>query len=196
MPLLRKAKAYIYNNYCYNVDVNGNNTRTCQDIRKNALENNKETQKISNGNIKSFNDIVVDYRDVPNATIVTERNTMVSVSNSCNSGTYDNFDTNSLVFYYDSLNNKSKVSNLIENSDLVKSYCINNWVVKFNETEFDIDDYELNYDDNSNKLLICVQKGIYEQNNNTYYAIRFIGKITLGEDILCLSDIYKILFYK
>ena len=29
----------------------------------NYLENNKETQKIFNGTIKSFNDIVVDYRD-------------------------------------------------------------------------------------------------------------------------------------
>ena len=97
---------------------------------------------------------------------------MVSVLNLCNSGTYYNFDTNSSVFYYDSTNNKSKVSNLIENPDLVKSYCINKAGVKFNETEFDIDDYELNYDDNSNQLLIGEQKGIYEQNNHTYYAVR------------------------
>lgn len=107
MLLLRKANTYIYNNYYYNVDVNGNNTRTCQDIRKNVffyseynyLENNKETQKISNGTIKSFNDTVVDYRDATTTTIVTERNAMVSVSNSCNSGIYDNFDTNSSVFF-------------------------------------------------------------------------------------------------
>ena len=160
----------------------------------NYLENNKETQKISNDTIKSFNNTVVDYRDAPTATIVTERNTMVSVSNSCNSGTYDNFDTNSSVFYYDAINNKSKVSNLIENPDLVKSYYINKSGVKFNEKEFDVDDYELNYDDNSNQLLIGVQKGIYEQNNNTYYAVRFIGKIKIGEDILSLSDIESISF--
>ena len=73
---------------------------------------------------------------------------MASVSNSCNSGTYDNFDTNSSVFYYDSINNKSKVSYFLENPDLVKSYCINKSGVKLNEKEFDIDDYELNYDDN------------------------------------------------
>ncbi len=75
----------------------------------NYLENNKETQKISNGTIKSLNDIIVDYRDAPTATI--ERNAMVSVSNSSNSGTYDNFDTNSSVFYYDSINNKSMIMN-------------------------------------------------------------------------------------
>ena len=86
---------------------------------------------------------------------------MVSVSNSCNIGTYDNFDTNSSVLYYDSINNKSKVSYFLENPDLVKSYCINKLDVKFHETEFGINDYELNYDDNSNQLLIGIQKGIY-----------------------------------
>jgi len=130
MPLLRQANIHMYNNYYYS----GN---TCQDLRANAFaysEYNyfedcknaqiiKVTDKYTGTVIKSYND-VHDNSTKTQATVVTERD--ASVTGACmpdGATNYNNFDTNTNLFYYDSVNKKSNVT-YMSSAELAKSDCV------------------------------------------------------------------------
>ncbi len=126
LPLLRQANAHIYNNYYYACSV-------CQDIRANAFvlsennyfENCGNPQKITTSTtytgtiIKSYNDTYINS-GTPQATKVDTRDQQLDGGN-CNGGAYNNFDTNTNLFYYDDVNKISKVDLMLKASD-VKSY--------------------------------------------------------------------------
>lgn len=131
LPLGRQANMHIYNNYYYNCG-------TAQDIRANAFvlseanyfEGCTNPQKVTvddtyqNTVIKSFGDYLTDCGD-SQATVVTNRT--ASLTGNCKpdgSSNYTNFDTNSTLFYYDSVNKKSNVS-LLTDAATAKTDCIN-----------------------------------------------------------------------
>lgn len=125
LPLGRQANMHIYNNYYYSCS-------TAQDIRANAFvlseynyfENSKNAQKVSkNGVIKSFNDYF-DSKSSSSAVKVSTRDK--KVTNSCypfgkDGISYQNFDTDSSIFYYDQTNKVSNVSELITLTSEVKT---------------------------------------------------------------------------
>ena len=131
MPLLRQSNVHMYNNYYYS----GNN---CQDIRANAFAyseynyfedcNNAQIIKVTDTYqgtiIKSFND-VHNNSTKTQATVVTQRD--ASLTGLCKpDGTttdYTNFDTNTLLFYYDAVNKKSNVTYMSSAED-AKQDCI------------------------------------------------------------------------
>jgi pectate lyase len=131
MPLLRQSNVHMYNNYYYS----GNN---CQDIRANAFAyseynyfedcNNAQIIKVTDTYqgtiIKSFND-VHNNSTKTQATVVTLRD--ASLTGLCKpDGTttdYTNFDTNTLLFYYDAVNKKSNVTYMSSAED-AKQDCI------------------------------------------------------------------------
>ena len=111
LPLGRNVNFHSYNNY-FDQCKNGS------DIRKNSYlfsENNyyNSTSKPfinSASAVKSFGDIFVGSPK-NGATIVTDRTEAVTIN--CkpdNKTNYANFDTNSELFYYDSVNQKTDVS--------------------------------------------------------------------------------------
>ncbi len=125
LPLGRQANMHFYNNYYYNCS-------TAQDIRANAFvlsEYNYFTgcsnpQKVTVNStytgtvIKSFNDTLVGC-GTSAATVVTDRT--ATLSGNCKpdgSTDYNNFDTNSNLFYYDSTNKCSNVSALTATADV------------------------------------------------------------------------------
>ena len=122
LPLGRQANMHFYNNYYYKCS-------TCQDIRANAFvlseynyfENCSNPQKVTVTDtytgtvIKSFNDILINCGSSA-ATVVTSRTQ--ALDGNCNGGTYNNFDTNTDYFYYDSENQKSDVMVMNEASEL------------------------------------------------------------------------------
>ena len=119
IPLGRNVNIHSYNNYfdqCKNVS----------DLRKNSYlfsENNHfyYTSKPfinSSSYIKSFGD-KFEYSSNGNATIVTDR--AKTLSGTCKpdgSTNIMNFDTNSELFYYDSVNKKSDVSIMLNANDV------------------------------------------------------------------------------
>ena len=125
MPFARQANMHIYNNYY------SNSTGTTMQIYAGAyafLENNY----FENDNhaftvdargykatpaIKAYNNIFSNSKYTDGATIVTTREAEVKNGNLFNSS----FDTDSSFFYYDSVNKKSKVDNMIETKN-VPSY--------------------------------------------------------------------------
>lgn len=124
IPLGRNVNIHSYNNYfdqCKNVS----------DLRKNSYlfsENNHfyYTSKPfinSSSYIKSFGD-KFEYSSNGNATIVTDRTK--TLSGTCKpdgSTNIMNFDTNSELFYYDSVNKKSDVSIMLD-ADEVYSFVV------------------------------------------------------------------------
>ena len=119
IPLGRNANIHSYNNYfdqCKNVS----------DLRKNSYlfsENNyfNSTSKpfiLSSSYVKSFGDKFVSSSN-SGASIVTDRTK--TISGSCKPDkTTDlmNFDTNSALFYYDSVNKKSDVSVMVSANEV------------------------------------------------------------------------------
>ncbi len=119
-PLLRQANVHMYNNYYYK-------SSTAQDIRANAFayseynyfDNCIAAQKVTTEKylytaIKSYNDYYDGSKNTSAATKVSERTTAVAGLCKPDNGTtdYTNFDTNSSLFYYDSVNKVTKVSYL------------------------------------------------------------------------------------
>lgn len=119
IPLGRNVNIHSYNNYfdqCKNVS----------DLRKNSYlfsENNHfyYTSKPfinSSSYIKSFGD-KFEYSSNSNATIVTDRTKILSGTCKPDGSTnIMNFDTNSELFYYDSVNKKSDVSIMLNANDV------------------------------------------------------------------------------
>lgn len=129
LPLGRQANMHIYN--CYYKGCG-----TGQDIRANGFvlseanyfESTNYPQKVTiNASksyypaIKSYNDKYVSCKSSSQATKVTNRTD--KVSNGCKPNGIDlsNFDTDSTLFYYDSINNVSKVE-LLHSVDDVPSF--------------------------------------------------------------------------
>ena len=119
IPLGRNTNLHSYNNY---FDGCGN----CHDLRKNSYifsENNyfKSSSKpfiLSSSYAKSLGDIFETSGSVT-ATVVTDRTK--TLSGTCkpdSSANLMNFDTNSTLFYYDSVNKKSDVGIMIDAKDV------------------------------------------------------------------------------
>ncbi len=125
LPLIKHTNVHIYNNYYYKC-------KNAQDVRNNAFvysEYNyfedcahpqKNTDTYLNTTIKSYNDFMDNNTYDSDATIVTQRDALID-SNWSEQLFYINFDTNSDLFYYDSINNKSNVAYLQTNKDIIKS---------------------------------------------------------------------------
>lgn len=120
LPLGRNVNIHSYNNYF-------EECKNCHDLRKNSYifsEANyfKSTSKpfiLNNSYAKSFGDIFESSGDVNSKNIVTDRSqTVTSTCKPDGSTNLANFDTNSSLFYYDSLNKKSNVSILIDAKDV------------------------------------------------------------------------------
>ncbi|BBF42492.1 ABC-type nitrate/sulfonate/bicarbonate transport system, ATPase component [Lachnospiraceae bacterium KM106-2] len=120
-PLARQANIHIYNSY-----FKGNTAKTV-DARANAYilsegnfyETCKNAMLTQTGAVvKSYNDIVYNCLDANTASVVSTRDEKVA-----NHNTYSDFDTNKSIFYYDSVNKKSNVSNLT-NAAQAKADCI------------------------------------------------------------------------
>ena len=124
MPFARQANMHIYNNYY------SNSTGTTMQIYAGAyafLENNYfendnhaftvDDRKYATPAIKAYNNIFSNSKYTDGATIVATREAKVKNGNLFNSS----FDTDSSFFYYDSVNKKSKVDNMIETKN-VPSY--------------------------------------------------------------------------
>lgn len=119
LPLGRNVNVHSYNNYF-------DQCKNCSDIRKNSYlfsENNyfnatSSPFKPSSSAVKSFGDIFVDSNS-SEATVVTDREK--AISSSCKpdkTNNLENFDTNSTLFYYDSVNKRSDVSIMTDAGDV------------------------------------------------------------------------------
>ena len=111
LPLGRNVNIHSYNNFF-------DQCKNCSDIRKNSYlfsENNYFNSSakpfvLSSSAVKSFGDLFVGSSQT-GATVVKDRTEAVTIN--CkpdNSTNYANFDTNSALFYYDSVNQKTDVS--------------------------------------------------------------------------------------
>ena len=126
LPLGRNVNIHSYNNY---FDECGN----CSDLRKNSYlfsESNyfNSTSKpfiLSSSNVKSYGDKFASSSS-NGANIVTDRTkTLSATCKPDNSTNVANFDTNSSIFYYDSVNKRSDVTILLsadEVSEFVKTH--------------------------------------------------------------------------
>ena len=121
IPLGRNVNLHSYNNYF-------DECKNCHDLRKNSYlfsENNyfNSTSKpfiLSSSYVKSFGDKFVNSNN-SGATIVTDRTK--TLSGSCKpdkSNNLMNFDTNSELFYYDSVNKISDVSVMLDADEVPK----------------------------------------------------------------------------
>ena len=121
IPLGRNVNLHSYNNYF-------DECKNCHDLRKNSYlfsENNyfNSTSKpfiLSSSYVKSFGDKFVNSNN-GGATIVTDRTK--TLSGSCKpdkSNNLMNFDTNSELFYYDSVNKISDVSVMLDADEVPK----------------------------------------------------------------------------
>lgn len=119
LPLGRNVNIHSYNNYF-------DQCKNCSDVRKNSYifsENNyfNSTLKpfiLSSSMVKSFGDAFVGS-SASGVTVVTDRAQVVSIS--CkpdNKTNCSSFDTNSELFYYDSVNRKTDVAIMHDALDL------------------------------------------------------------------------------
>ena len=124
LPLGRQANMHIYNNYYYNcsstLDIRANAYVLCEG---NYFENSRhpkvEVKTNAVSAVKSIGDVFVNCSGSVQITIVTKRDEKVSNTN----GYGTNFDTNSNLFYYDSVNKKSNVM-LLTDAYKAKEDCI------------------------------------------------------------------------
>ncbi|MGM9969973.1 MAG: hypothetical protein ACI35S_06225 [Anaeroplasma sp.] len=126
MPYARQANMHIYNNYYKN------STGTTMQIYAGAyafiegcyFQNDNKAFELSDKGyktpaIKSFNNIFDGSKTTSPATVVVDREALVTNGNLFN----QNFDTDSDFFYYDSENNRSDVK-LLETAEEAKNTCI------------------------------------------------------------------------
>ena len=143
LPLVRQTNIHLYNNYFYKT------TGTCSSIRANCsmfAENNYyessknpfnlvKTSTYTGTSLKAFGNYFSNCSTSKNSsdglTTYLKANNVNSrleqIKGSCNpTGNKEliNFDTNSSLFYYDSVNKVSDVTNMLDAS-LVKEHCIN-----------------------------------------------------------------------
>lgn len=117
IPLARKANIHMYNNVFETTDDNQNEASYAQNTRANAYifsEANyfyatKSPSDVRSGAIKSYQDVKYSTYNLDGATVVENRTDLVQSGN-----TYEHFDTNKDVFYYDEINKVSKVKHLTD----------------------------------------------------------------------------------
>lgn len=117
IPLGRTANIHMYNNVFMTSDDQAFENSYAQNTRANAyifseanyFHATKNPTRVQGGAVKSFNDIKYSTYGDDHAVVVDNRTTLVSSGNK-----YENFDTNSSVFYYDEINKKSNVSLLTD----------------------------------------------------------------------------------
>ncbi len=112
LPLGRKANMHIYNNYYYNC-------LACLNIRsggyvfsENNYFNNCNSAHVLSGDgtaIKSFNDIFKDTKGVNSKKVKSRTDIVANLCKPDGINDYSHFDTDSDIFYYDSVN---KVTNV------------------------------------------------------------------------------------
>lgn len=125
LPLGRQANMHMYNNYYYKI------SGTTMSIRAGGYAfiencvfescNNPMTvaddSTYGSGSIKSFNNLIENCKGNNHSTVVNSRTESISNNNKFDKS----FDTNPTNFYYDSINQKSLVSNMLNTSE-VKQY--------------------------------------------------------------------------
>ena len=118
MPLLRQANIHFYNNYIYGDSSDSKSALSyVSSVRAGAYmfaeanyyEGCKQIVELKSGAVKAFNNAYVQCFNGDASTRVDARETSVAASASCNyNGTsFQDFDTNSTLFYYDQSKNKS-----------------------------------------------------------------------------------------
>ncbi|MGM9970300.1 MAG: InlB B-repeat-containing protein, partial [Anaeroplasma sp.] len=157
LPLGRQANMHFYNNY-YNF-TDSKKTSVTIDLRANAFGfseynyfdgySGKPRCTVVSDNsyypaVKSYNDYYGANTKAPTssyqaATIVSDRTAAVSNGCKINSVDYSSFDTNSSLFYYDSINKKSNVSILTPVAEVPEFVKNNAGILKGNFTSEDTD---------------------------------------------------------
>lgn len=116
IPLLRQANVHFYNNYVYgNINDSSAKLSYISSLRANCYmysENNyyegcKQIFEKKTGTAKSYGNTYSQCFNTPNSFDVESRDTAVSSNCAYNGTSYENFDTNSSLFYYDSTAKKS-----------------------------------------------------------------------------------------
>ncbi|MDE7105981.1 MAG: InlB B-repeat-containing protein [Anaeroplasmataceae bacterium] len=145
LPLVRQTNIHMYNNYYYKSTSYSNSIRAhCYALVENcyyeAGQNPYETQ--SNGAIKAYNNVYDSVKltssTYKSGNTVTSRT--ASVTNTCKpdgSTDYSDFDMNSTLFYYDSVNQVSKVKNMLNPNDVPEHCKTYSGVLKANAKGFD-----------------------------------------------------------
>ena len=141
LPLVRQTNIHLYNNYFYKTTGTSSSIRAnCSMFAENNYYDNAKnpfnvvtTSTYTGTSLKAYGNYFNNcstsgssdnnkYLKANNVTSRTE-----TISGSCNptgSKQLINFDTNSSLFYYDSINKVSDVTNLLDAS-LVKEHCLN-----------------------------------------------------------------------
>ncbi len=135
IPLLRQANIHFYNNFIYG-DITDKTAELSyvSSVRANSYlfaeanyyEGCKNTYQIKTGGVvKAYGNSYVEcFGELTGSgvTIASSREESVQSNSSYNGISYQNFDTNSTLFYYDSLENKSDC--YLTNSYVAKLECI------------------------------------------------------------------------
>ena len=197
MPYARQANMHMYNNF---YDSSTGKTMQLYAGAYAFVENcyfkndNKVYELDSKGYkdsaIKAFNNIFDGSKTKPSE--VENRTDSVSNGNILISGnettySFQNFDTNSNLFYYDDTNHCSNVTLMNNASELPTLLLQISGAGKYSETFSNIktESSELK------EIDLGYQKGTYKVEGTTYNAVRFVGKFKYGENISA-SDISSI----
>lgn len=122
LPLSRAANMHMYNNYYYNTGKNIDlGVKAYAFVENCYFENAKDpfSFRDTTGKYKSLNNVFVSCSGSYKENNVTTRSGIIT-----NTNKYGNFDTNPALFYYDSINEKTKVTYL-STAEVAKSDCIN-----------------------------------------------------------------------
>lgn len=145
LPLVRQTNIHMYNNYYYKSTGYSNSIRAhCFALVENcyyeAGQNPYETT--SDGTIKAYNNVYdgvkLSSSTYKSGNTVTSRT--ASVTNTCKpdgSTDYSNFDMDSNLFYYDTVNHVSKVKSLLRPNDVPNHCKTYSGVLKANAKGFD-----------------------------------------------------------
>ncbi len=118
LPLARMGNIHMYNNLFETTDDCKTEMSVVQDIRAKAyvfseanfFHGSKNPTKLSSsGVVKSYMDVKYSCFGTDGSTVVSDRNAAVTSANK-----YPNFDTNSALFYYDTVTKTSKVKRLTD----------------------------------------------------------------------------------
>ena len=186
MPYARQANIHMYNNY---YDSSTGTTMQiyagCYAFIENCyFKNDNKVYELNNKEykdpaVKAYNNIFDGSKTIPSQVSnrtdsVSNGNILVDVYNS-----FQTFDTNSNIFYYDSTNNCSNVSIMNDVNDIPLLLPTVSGAGNYQNSSFN----SIEEDGNLSEIDLGYQFGNYVKNNNTYKAIRFVGKFKYGENI-------------
>ena len=191
LPLARNANMHMYNNYYYgstgtNMSIRARGYAFIENCVFDSCKNPVETKSGNGytGVVKSYNNTFTNCTNANNATIVTNRYEEVTNSNSYLSDFGYSFDVDPIIFYYDYVNKKSDVKNMISINDVsstVSAYAGagNNYYKSLN-LENDTNEYHT----------VTFKK--YVDDNET---VLFTYKVLDGETITSPIDDYRVYGY-